>query len=102
MPSLGEAELIHSLVAQESEILELGCGAGRITHELVALGHPVVAVDQSPGMLERVRGAVARGDAVPTSDTDFLVEFEPSRSLFDQGLLVEDLQKLLGMQRPRR
>ncbi|MGH2749630.1 MAG: class I SAM-dependent methyltransferase [Actinomycetota bacterium] len=57
MPSLGEAELIHSLVPQESEILELGCGAGRITHELVALGHPVVAVDQSPEMLARVRGA---------------------------------------------
>ncbi len=57
MPSLGEAELIHSVVTPGSEILELGCGAGRITHELVALGHQVLAVDQFPAMLERVEGA---------------------------------------------
>ncbi|MGW1991285.1 class I SAM-dependent methyltransferase [Embleya sp. NPDC001921] len=36
-------------------ILELGCGAGRITHELTALGHHVVAVDQSAEMLRHVR-----------------------------------------------
>lgn len=40
-----------------AEILELGCGAGRITHRLVELGHPVVGVDQSPEMLANVRGA---------------------------------------------
>ena len=44
----------------------------------------------------RVFGSVARGDALLAGDADFLVEFEPSRSLIDQGLLVEDLQKLLG------
>lgn len=44
----------------------------------------------------RVFGSVARGDAGPTSDADFLVELEPGRSLIDQGLLVEDLQNLLG------
>jgi SAM-dependent methyltransferase len=38
-------------------ILELGCGAGRVTHPLVAFGHPVVAVDESPDMLAYVRGA---------------------------------------------
>jgi len=38
-------------------ILELGCGAGRVTGPLVALGHPVVAVDESPEMLAHVRGA---------------------------------------------
>ena len=30
---------------------------GRVTHPLVALGHPVVAVDESPEMLAHVRGA---------------------------------------------
>ena len=54
---LGEPELIHDAVPPGSEILELGCGAGRITHELVARGHPVVAVDNSPEMLAHVRGA---------------------------------------------
>jgi SAM-dependent methyltransferase len=54
---LGEPELIHEAVPPGSEILELGCGAGRITHALVALGHRVTAVDNSAEMLAHVRGA---------------------------------------------
>lgn len=57
LPDLGEAELIHEAVPADAEILELGAGAGRVTHSLVALGHPVVAVDNSAEMLELVRGA---------------------------------------------
>ena len=56
---LGEPELVHAAVPASSEILELGCGAGRITHALIALGHAVVAVDQSAEMLAHVRGAEA-------------------------------------------
>jgi len=44
----------------------------------------------------RVFGSVARGDMVDTSDVDFLMEFEPSRSLLDQGGLLADLEELLG------
>jgi SAM-dependent methyltransferase len=54
---LGEPKLVHEAVPMAAEILELGSGAGRITHELVALGHPVVAVDNSPEMLAHVQGA---------------------------------------------
>lgn len=49
-----EPELIHSVLPEGCEILELGCGAGRITHALLALGHPVTAVDQSFEMLSHV------------------------------------------------
>jgi hypothetical protein len=44
----------------------------------------------------RVFGSVARGDAGPQSDVDFLVHFEPDRSLLDHGGLLMDLQELLG------
>jgi predicted nucleotidyltransferase len=44
----------------------------------------------------RVFGSVARGEATPESDVDFLVEMEPGRSLFDMGGLLMDLQDLLG------
>ncbi len=57
LPPLGEPELLHNSVPAGAEILELGCGTGRITHGLVALGHAVLAVDQSPAMLSHVRGA---------------------------------------------
>ncbi len=57
LPALGEPELIHEAVPAGAEILELGAGAGRITHELLALGHEVVAVDNSSAMLAFIRGA---------------------------------------------
>jgi SAM-dependent methyltransferase len=57
LPSLGEPELIHDAIPAGAEILELGAGAGRVTHRLLALGHPVVAVDNSEEMLSRIEGA---------------------------------------------
>jgi SAM-dependent methyltransferase len=57
LPALGEPELIHAAVPARAEILELGAAAGRMTHRLLELGHAVVAVDQSPEMLARVKGA---------------------------------------------
>jgi len=53
----GEPEIVHAAVPAGASILELGAGAGRVTHRLVALGHPVVAVDESAEMLARIRGA---------------------------------------------
>lgn len=44
----------------------------------------------------RVFGSVARGEARPDSDVDFLVELEPHRSLLDLGGFVMDVQDLLG------
>jgi predicted nucleotidyltransferase len=44
----------------------------------------------------RVFGSVARGEAGPSSDIDFLVELGPERSLLDQVALLQDLEDLLG------
>ena len=57
LPDLGEAAIVHEATTPGGTILELGSGAGRVTHALLALGHQVVAVDESPDMLSRVRGA---------------------------------------------
>jgi predicted nucleotidyltransferase len=43
----------------------------------------------------RVFGSVARWEANAESDIDFLVKFEPTRSLIDQALLKQDLEALL-------
>ena len=53
----GEPELIHSVIPAGAEVLDLGSGVGRIAHALMALGHPVVTVDESAAMLAHVRGA---------------------------------------------
>ncbi len=44
-----------------------------------------------------VFGSVARGESTPSSDVDFLVEFEPGRSLLDQVHLIDEFGALLGI-----
>ncbi len=57
LPAGREPQVIHDAIPAGGSVLELGAGAGRVTHPLVALGHPVTAVDESPAMLEHIRGA---------------------------------------------
>jgi predicted nucleotidyltransferase len=44
----------------------------------------------------RVFGSIARGEQRPDSDIDFLVDFEPGRSLLDLTGLLLDLEGTLG------
>lgn len=44
----------------------------------------------------RVFGSVARGEARPDSDIDFLVDLEPGRNLLDRIALIQDLEELLN------
>jgi len=57
LPAWREPAVIHQAAGDGATILELGCGAGRVTHPLIKLGHELTAVDESPEMLARVRGA---------------------------------------------
>ena len=70
---MGIAELIHD---KRDEILRIAAkhGAQRI----------------------RVFGSVARGEAGPQSDVDFLIEVGAQHSPFFPGGLVMDLEALLG------
>ena len=52
-----EPALIDRELPEDAEILELGCGSGRITHPLIAMGRRVVAVDFNPEMLQLIDGA---------------------------------------------
>lgn len=44
----------------------------------------------------RLFGSVARGQATPESDIDFIVNMEQGRSLLDQAALLVELRELLG------
>lgn len=57
LPVGDEPDAVAAAVPAGATLLELGCGVGRMTHPLVDRGFSVTAVDESPGMLERVRGA---------------------------------------------
>jgi SAM-dependent methyltransferase len=51
LPYLGEVELIEPWIRGDA-VLELGCGAGRLTRRLLERGYRVTAVDNSAEMLE--------------------------------------------------
>ncbi len=57
LPELGEGEIVARVVPRGGTILELGCGAGRVTRQLVRLGYRVTAVDESAEMLAHVEAA---------------------------------------------
>ncbi|MFE9437649.1 class I SAM-dependent methyltransferase [Streptomyces sp. NPDC006602] len=57
LPAGDAPDVISAAVPAGANILELGCGVGRMTHPLLERGFTVTAVDESPEMLERVRGA---------------------------------------------
>ncbi|WP_018771484.1 nucleotidyltransferase family protein [Arthrobacter sp. 162MFSha1.1] len=46
----------------------------------------------------RVFGSSARGEDVPGSDLDLLVDLEPDATLFDLSELRQDLVELLGVE----
>ncbi len=76
VPALG-ASILTRLAPQAGErILDLGCGDGVLTQDLIASGADVVAVDASPQM---VAAAVARGVAAHVMDArglTFTAEFD--------------------------
>jgi len=57
LPELGEGEVVATALPAAASVLELGCGTGRITRQLVRLGYRVTAVDESAEMLAHVRDA---------------------------------------------
>ncbi|WP_158542789.1 class I SAM-dependent methyltransferase [Phytoactinopolyspora halophila] len=57
IPAGDEPAIIHDAIAGDADVLELGCGVGRLTRVLLAYGHEVVGVDNDPLMLQHVTGA---------------------------------------------
>jgi len=70
LPAGDEPDVIASAVPAGARLLELGCGTGRVTHPLLARGFLVTAVDESPEMLRRVRGARTVCSSIETLDLD--------------------------------
>jgi SAM-dependent methyltransferase len=57
-------ELLGSLPPPGRLTLDLGCGEGRLTRDLAALGHRVVGVDLSPSMVQAARETDPSGEYV--------------------------------------
>lgn len=74
LPVREEPDVVAAAVPQGARILELGCGVGRVTRPLLERGFAVTAVDESPEMLARVRGA--RTICAPIEELDLGETFD--------------------------
>lgn len=74
LPAGPEPDIIEAAVPPGASMLELGSGVGRMTHPLLERGFTVTAVDESPEMLARVRGA--RTICSPIEDLDLGERFD--------------------------
>lgn len=72
LPDTGESDIVHAHIPAGAEILELGCGTGRMTRRLIELGHRVTALDISEVMLRRVPAEASKVQA--DIDTAFDLE----------------------------
>jgi SAM-dependent methyltransferase len=82
LPERGEGTRVAQAVPRGGSILELGCGTGRITRQLVRLGYRVTGVDEAPEMLVRVEHAETICAQIENLDL---------RRRFDAALLASNL-----------
>jgi SAM-dependent methyltransferase len=106
----GIIDILSSVRARRGLVLELGCGTGLLTQELVAAGYRVLATDASPAMLEIARDLV--GDRVeelrqltlpddPLPQADAIVGIgHPINYLLDAGAIDRALIAIAEAVRP--
>jgi SAM-dependent methyltransferase len=106
----GILDLLAPVRARRGLVLELGCGTGLLTKELVAAGHRVVATDASPAMLDIARELVGDGveelrqltlpeDPLPQADAIVAIG-HPINYLPDAGTIDRALVAIAEAVRP--
>ncbi|WP_435770281.1 class I SAM-dependent methyltransferase [Nocardioides sp. SYSU DS0651] len=84
-------------------VLELGAGTGRLTEQLVALGHDVHATDPDPRMLDRLaarlpelRVSQTTAEEIPAADASFdVVLAADSYEWFDHERALPEIARVL-------
>jgi SAM-dependent methyltransferase len=99
----GIVELLAPVLARGGLVLELGCGTGLLTGELVAAGYRVIATDAAPAMLDiarevvgeaaqEVRQLVLPDDPLPEADAIVAVghplNYLPDAEAVDRALVA--------------
>src|SRR5215469_332297 len=99
----GILDFLAPVRARRGLVLELGCGTGLLTKELIMAGHRVIATDASPAMLdvardttgdaaEQIRQLTLPHDTLPHADAIVAVghplNYLPDAGAIDQALIA--------------
>jgi SAM-dependent methyltransferase len=105
----GILELLEPVRRRGGLVVEIGCGSGLLTGELVKAGHRVVATDASPAMLELARHGAAGAEEIrrltlpddPLPPADAVVGVGHALNyLPDAGAVRRALRAMAGALRP--
>ena len=80
-PELQWVEELLSHLQDESDVLDLGCGGGRIAARIVAERHRYTGVDLSPVQIERARERIPNGRFLVADVTRLELEPESLEAL---------------------
>src|SRR5579884_27483 len=96
MPAL--EHLFFSKIAAGVRVLDLCCGSGHVTKELVRRGYRVTGVDSSAALIELARNELPETDlrVMDARDLRFEAEFDTVLSTFDS---LNHILELDGLQR---
>jgi ubiquinone/menaquinone biosynthesis C-methylase UbiE len=84
--------------------LDIGCGEGRLSRDLKALGHTIVALDSSPTMVKNARQAdpsiqvhVANAAKLPLADAaaDLAIAFMSLQDMDDMPAAIREAARVL-------
>lgn len=91
--SLKKIEAVFDFHAGKLKILDLGCGDGRLSSELVKMGHEVWGADVFPDGIE-----AAKKNGINAIETDIEKRLPFQDSSFDLVLLLDTLEHLYGQE----
>ena len=102
-PLYAEAAVRWLAGDQPADVLDLGAGTGKLTRQLVALGHHVVAVDPLAEMLAQLRVAVpgvetraGTGERIPLQDSAVdVVTVAQAFHWFDRPAALREIARVL-------
>jgi SAM-dependent methyltransferase len=105
-PGYPDAAVRWLLGERPLRVVDIGAGTGKLTRQLVAAGHDVVAVEPLPEMLEqlrsvdlRVRTLAGSAEAVPLPDSSAdAVTAAQAFHWFDHGRALPELARVLRPQ----
>lgn len=102
--TFGRVALLHAAAVAAAvrkpgdRVLEIGCGTGTVTEQLVQRGAQVVAIDQSPEMLEVAKTRVASADVEWREQTAAEIDKLP-KGAFDAVILSLCLSDMSSSER---
>jgi ubiquinone/menaquinone biosynthesis C-methylase UbiE len=69
-------EMLSSVVKEVDQVLELGCGTGYFTRELVKLNIQVTAIDISPELIEEAKKTIPNGNVLFQIQNAYQMDFK--------------------------